>query len=217
MTSSPDLDMKRYYRERAPVYDRVYSYPERQKDLRYLENYVSRQFVDLSVLEVAAGTGYWTQFIASSARTVVAIDSTVDALKQIEDRPDCASVRTEVLDAYSLGDIGSRFEACFAGLWLSHVPVQHRESFIEQLHRVLEPKASVLFIDNGVAQCERLPITHTDKYGNTYQDRQLDNKQSHRVLKNFPTRHELERCIPETGRLLKYLELDHFWLFHYQC
>ena len=61
-----DSKMKTYYRERAPVYDRVYTYPERQKDLRFLEDYIAKQFTGLDVLEIAAGTGYWTQFIARS-------------------------------------------------------------------------------------------------------------------------------------------------------
>ena len=32
-------DMTPYYRERAPVYDAVYGYPERQADLRFLESH----------------------------------------------------------------------------------------------------------------------------------------------------------------------------------
>lgn len=56
--------MKAYYQERAPVYDRVYSYPERQGDLRFLEEYILQQFSELRVLEIAAGTGYWTQFLS---------------------------------------------------------------------------------------------------------------------------------------------------------
>ena len=44
--------MKAYYKERAPVYGRVYSYPERQGDLRFLEEYIPQQFSKLSVLEL---------------------------------------------------------------------------------------------------------------------------------------------------------------------
>ena len=56
--------MRSYYKERAPVYDRVYKYPERQTDLRFLESYRPRQFSGLKMIEIAAGTGYWTQFIS---------------------------------------------------------------------------------------------------------------------------------------------------------
>jgi len=59
--------MKEYYKERAPVYDRVYAYPERQDDLRELEEYIPAQFDGREVIEIAAGTGYWTQFIYKKA------------------------------------------------------------------------------------------------------------------------------------------------------
>ena len=38
-----DAEIRRYYKERAPIYDRVYSYPERQSDLRFLEDKVAVQ------------------------------------------------------------------------------------------------------------------------------------------------------------------------------
>ena len=78
--------MKAYYHERAPIYDKVYSYPERQKDLRNLEQYIPDQFKDKNILEIAAGTGYWTQFIAPIAKTVMAVDITENVLIQVKRR-----------------------------------------------------------------------------------------------------------------------------------
>ena len=46
--------MRAYYRERAPVYDRVYAYPERQDDLRWLEAAIPAALADRDVLEIAA-------------------------------------------------------------------------------------------------------------------------------------------------------------------
>ncbi len=45
-TASSDYVMKRYYRERAQVYDRVYMYPERREDVRYLERHIPNQSTD---------------------------------------------------------------------------------------------------------------------------------------------------------------------------
>jgi len=50
--------MENYYSERAPVYEAVYQYPERQKELRLLESYIPKQFKGKKLLEIAAGTGY---------------------------------------------------------------------------------------------------------------------------------------------------------------
>ena len=81
-----DAEIRRYYKERTPIYDRVYSYPERQSDLRFLEDKVAVQLAGLEVLEVAAGTGYWTQFINTTASSVIATDVTRGALEQVRMR-----------------------------------------------------------------------------------------------------------------------------------
>ena len=95
--------MKEYYQQRAPVYDRVYSYPERQGDLRELEKYIPAQFDGLDIIEVAAGTGYWTQFICKKARSILSTDITAEALIQINNRAgDMQNITTKIVDAYSL-------------------------------------------------------------------------------------------------------------------
>ena len=208
--------MKAYYQERAPVYDRVYHYPERQNDLRFLENFVIRQFAGLNVLEIAAGTGYWTQFIARSAHSVLATDITREALELIGNRELPGTVTVKLADAYSLDDISQSFNGAFAGLWLSHVPKQRLKFFISGLHRCLISGARVLFIDNSAAQCKRLPITDEDQFGNTYQDCVLDSGTTYKVLKNFPTHGDLLKLVDTMSLDPQHIELDNFWLFTYR-
>lgn len=160
-----DANMRAYYKERAPIYDRVYSYPERQDDLRYLEKYISEQLKDLDVLEIAAGTGYWSQFISHTANTILATDATPEALEQINNRNLSQPVQTQIADAYDLKELPSDFTGSFAGLWLSHVPKQRLDDFLTQLHAHLKVGSRVVFIDNSMAQCERLPLSFTDEAG----------------------------------------------------
>jgi hypothetical protein len=49
-----------YYRDRAAVYDAVYAKPERQADLSTLREVLPPLVAGRRVLEIAAGTGYWT-------------------------------------------------------------------------------------------------------------------------------------------------------------
>ncbi len=72
--------MQEYYAARASEYDRVYLKPERQADLRQIEQWLPTVFAGKSVLEVACGTGYWTQFIAPVAAAVVAVDAAPETL-----------------------------------------------------------------------------------------------------------------------------------------
>lgn len=56
-----DPDMQSYYAARASEYERIYAKPERQADLRRLESMIPAMFARCNVLEIASGTGYWTQ------------------------------------------------------------------------------------------------------------------------------------------------------------
>lgn len=208
--------MQAYYQARALVYDRVYRYPERQQDLRILEKIIPTLLSGRKVLEVAAGTGYWTQFIAPAAKSVLATDITPEALIQIKQRKGMDGVICRQHDAYALHKLRQQFDGAFAGLWLSHVPKQKLRTFMRSFHGRLGHGAQVVLLDNSAAQCDRLPISHTDIFGNSFQDRVLDDGSVHRVLKNFPGEAELVALAGEHARNIHYQPLAHFWLFQYQ-
>ena len=226
--ANTDQGMRDYYQARVPVYEQVYAYPERQADLRWLEAYVPEQLAGCNVLEVAAGTGYWTRQIAREAAAVTATDVNVAALELLReaDLPD--SVQTQVVDAYRLESLaptsakaldeatGAAFDAAFAGLWFSHVEIAQRGAFLDSLHSVLRPGSTVIFVDNSAAQCQRLPISHRDAAGNTYQDRQTVDGQTHRILKNFPAEEALRNLVEHVAVEVRFKALDNYWLFQYR-
>jgi len=211
-----DASIRKYYASRAPIYDRVYQIPKRQEDLRYLEGWIPTVFKEKKVLEIACGTGYWTQFIAPVAKEMTATDVNEETLDFAKARPGVSNVRFRVEDAYRLSDDPGLFEAAFAGLWLSHVPKERLREFFTNLHRHLSAGAVVLLIDNSKAQCRELPIDETDVKGNSYQTRVLDDGTSYRVLKNFPSNKELSEVIEGLGVKAIFRELEHFWIFQYE-
>lgn len=79
--SVDDSTLRAYYAARAPVYDRVYRIPERQADLRRLQDWLPTLFEGRRILEIACGTGYWTQFVALVAKHVVATDVSMETLQ----------------------------------------------------------------------------------------------------------------------------------------
>src|SRR5262245_51295140 len=77
---SIETSMAAYYAQRALEYERIYHKPERQADLQELHNLVERTFAGAAVLEVACGTGYWTEVLARSAASVTAVDINEEVL-----------------------------------------------------------------------------------------------------------------------------------------
>ena len=70
-----------YYAKRAAEYERIYAKPERQADLAALRQRMRRLFAGRKVLELACGTGYWTDVIAGSAAQVTALDLNEEVLE----------------------------------------------------------------------------------------------------------------------------------------
>ena len=62
--SSDACYLGEYYRQRAAEYDEVYRKPERQADLARLRQLLPPLVAGKRVLEIAAGTGYWTEVLA---------------------------------------------------------------------------------------------------------------------------------------------------------
>jgi ubiquinone/menaquinone biosynthesis C-methylase UbiE len=207
--------MQSYYAARAPEYDRVYLKPERQAELRAIENWLPPIFANATVLEMACGTGYWTQFIARSAARIVAIDAAPEMLRIAEARVPHDKVAFRVADAYSLPlDLG-RFSAAFAGFWFSHLPKARRHAFLRGLGALLVPGAKVVLLDNLYVEGNSSPIRETDADGNSYQERMLDDGSTHRILKNFPSEAELQLSLVGLGANGIFSTWHHYWAFEY--
>jgi len=215
--NSADESMREYYAARAPIYDEVYLRPERQSDIEELRRRIPDWFARRIVLEVACGTGYWTQFIAPVAERVTAIDAVAEPLAFARLRPGAEHVSFVQADAFALPATLGSFDAAFAGLWLSHVPRERRREFLLGLHARLAPGARVVLIDNTEAQCRDLPIVEQDAGGNTYQLRRLPDGSTHRVLKNFPTEPELRSMVEGIGARAHYWRGAHFRAFWYEA
>jgi demethylmenaquinone methyltransferase/2-methoxy-6-polyprenyl-1,4-benzoquinol methylase len=169
------------------------------------------------MLEVACGTGYWTQVMAESADGVLACDIAEEVLTLARARLQHGAVRFLKGDAFDLTSIAGLFDAAFAGFWWSHVPVDRLQSFLAQLHGRLQPGARVLFLDNRYVEGNSTPIARRDPDGNTYQHRFLSNGASYEVLKNFPTHGEVERHLVMAGaKAIEIVELEYYWYARYE-
>lgn len=207
--------MQSYYAARAPEYDRVYQKPERQADLRRLQQWLPPIFAGSRLFEVACGTGFWTQFIAPVASEVVALDASAETMAIAERRVPHGKVRFLVGDAYRLPQDQGKFNAVFAGFWFSHVPRLRQREFLAGLGRRLEPGATVLLLDNRYVPGSNHPISEQDADGNTYQTRKLDDGSTHRVLKNFPSEAELRALLAGLGEQAIFTEFEYYWALQY--
>lgn len=189
--------MAAYYAARAAEYERVYAKPERQAELRALEAWLPGVFAGRRVIEIAAGTGWWTVHGARDAAFWLATDLNAETLAIARAKPALPrSVRFCRADAYTLAELGPQpFDAAFVGFWWSHVPKARLDGWLEVLFARLQPGAPVVFIDNRYVEGSSTPIAEVDAHGDAWQWRTLADGSRHRVLKNHPSRSEVEAAL----------------------
>jgi demethylmenaquinone methyltransferase/2-methoxy-6-polyprenyl-1,4-benzoquinol methylase len=207
----------RYYARRAVEYERIYDKPERQEDLQELRSTLCNLLSGHDVLEIACGTGYWTQALSGSARSILAVDAGEEVLAVARaKRYAGAKVRFVKADAYSLTGATGRFTAAFAGFWWSHVPLARLAEFLSILHGRLQAGARVALCDNNCVDDSNTPIARTDADGNTYQLRRLADGSTHEVLKNFPTEAQLRGAVGPAAVDVRHRSLPYYWCVSYE-
>jgi demethylmenaquinone methyltransferase/2-methoxy-6-polyprenyl-1,4-benzoquinol methylase len=202
-----------YYRRRAAEYEAIYAKPERQPDLSTLKKRICERLQGSRVLEIACGTGYWTQLIAGVAAQVVATDLAEEPMRIAQAKTYSNSPVFTIADAYALPETLGRFDAALAVFWWSHVPRHRIGEFLASLHGRLEPGAQVVLMDNLYVAGSSTAISEIDGQGNTYQLRRLADGSGVRVLKNFPSEDELRSQLPAP---LSYEALQYYWLAQYR-
>jgi SAM-dependent methyltransferase len=213
---SVEVTMVRYYADRAKEYERIFEKPERQEDLRRLREFVEGAFARERVLEVACGTGYWTEIIARSAASVVATDINEEVLAIARCKPiETGKVDFRKEDAYALPELSRGFTGGFSGFWWSHVPKARIDGFLGGFHSRLSPGARIVFIDNAYVEGSSTPIARTDEHGDTYQVRHLEDGSKHMVLKNFPTETELRAAVDGLANDVEVQFLQYYWIMSY--
>lgn len=202
-----------YYAKRAPEYERIYAKPERQSDLAGLKARVRDLTRGARVLDLACGTGFWTEAM-TDARSIVGADYN-DTVLRIARGKGIAGASFVRADNGALPFAPGAFDVMTAGCWWSHVPLQHLRQHVEGLHRVLGPGVRMLWFDNQYVFGSSTPIAYNDEHGNTWQRRPLQDGTEHDVLKNFPDDPTLLQAVAGIAQDVRINRLQYYWTLEY--
>jgi demethylmenaquinone methyltransferase/2-methoxy-6-polyprenyl-1,4-benzoquinol methylase len=205
-----------YYAKRAAEYERIYQKPERQKDLVTLRSLLQKTLKGCDILEVACGTGYWTEVVAKTANSITAADINEKVL-QIARSKDYGNTKVHFkkCDAFKLDSFSGKFNAGLSAFWWSHIKKSLIRDFLNGFHSALFPNALVVFMDNKYVEGSSTPISRRDEDGNIYQSRALENGRQYEVIKNFPGKTELKQSLAGLAEEIKLVELTYYWFLSY--
>jgi SAM-dependent methyltransferase len=158
----PDVDVDRsmidYYEARASEYDDWYLRRGRY-DRGAIHDAAWNAELDAAgrwldalpwhgeIVELAAGTGWWSPLLASRGELSL-YDASAAALDRARERLVAHGLRAHlhVRDAWAEPD--RKVDGVFMGFWLSHVARERLPAFLELAHRWLKPDGRLAFIDS---------------------------------------------------------------------
>jgi len=213
-----DEALRKYYDDSALDYEKMYARrePSWRRELEALAEAMTRAMADHRVLEVACGTGFWTEIVAEVARYVVAIDSSEKMLAIAKKRKTrCNNVEYFHGDAYALAEVSGVFDAGLANFWFSHVPKSRIDGFLNALHNRLEKPAVVFMSDNVYVRGIGGQLIDKPRIEDTFKLRERADGSQYEVLKNYYNCDSLRRLLVHRTSDLEVREGKYFWWVRY--
>jgi trans-aconitate methyltransferase len=172
-------DQIAYYRRRAAEYDAT-AHGDRDAARERIARITDACPAATWTLELACGTGMWTQSLAARDTELTAVDASPEMLAIARER--CPSsvefVQADILDWVP----DRRFDLIFFAFWLSHVPSARLADFFVTLDQALTPGGRIVFVDEHVGEAGKESL---DAREPEVARRTLSDGSSHRLVKVF--------------------------------
>ncbi len=199
-----------YYRARAGEYDEWFL---RQGRYDHGEQFNRRWFDQAAqiraalaafapggdVLEIACGTGLWSEHLARCATHLTAIDSSEEVLAINRQR-----LQSRENVSYEQADIFTwqpqkRYDVVFFSFWLSHVPADHFVLFWDKVRSALKGDGRFFLVDSLYNQTTTANNHVLNGRDSTVQDRKLNDGRSYRIVKIYYEPEELAARLAALG------------------
>ena len=216
-------DQIRYYQERASEYDEWflrqgrYDRGEAHSQQWLSEIATVQRALDAfrptgKVLELASGTGWWTEQLVKFADSITAVDSAAEtiAINQAKLKSDKISyVQANIFE----WEPDAFYDVVFFSFWLSHVPPEHFEPFWALVKKSLKENGRVFLVDSLYTPTS----TAKDQFLKTAQDttvkRQLNNGETFEIVKLFYSPKRLTAALDPLGWECHFKASNQFFIY----
>lgn len=152
------------------------------------------------VLELAGGTGWWTERLARTAARLTVVDASPETLALNRERVRRPDVDYIVADLFSWRP-SRRFDVVFFSFWLSHVPRNRFGEFWSLVRSCLTPEGRVFLVDSRDDPTPSPAVTDpvVVEYGPDLHRRRLNDGSEYRVVKVMYEPEELQSLVESEG------------------
>jgi ubiquinone/menaquinone biosynthesis C-methylase UbiE len=136
------------------------------------------------LLELAPGTGIWTERLLGTASSVTAVDASNEMIAINRARVNSARVEYVLADLFSWQPT-RLYDGIFFGFWLSHVPLERLDSFLDMLAAALRPGGEIFFVDGRREPTSTAANHQLPGKGEQLMTRKLNDGRAFEIVKNF--------------------------------
>ncbi len=195
-----------YYRARAQEYDESVQQigrftnaapenPAVEAELAQIRAALHKISPGKEVLELACGTGIWTQELLPIASKISALDGAPEMLdvnraKLGRD----ARVQHECIDLFTWQP-GRPYDLVFFAFWLSHVPPERLETFLDRVMRATQIGGQLFIVDEPAGGRQLSGASEADYT----QTRQLHDGRSFQIIKLYHNPAEIRAKLEARG------------------
>ena len=212
----------RYYRARAPEYDEWFLRRGRYDrgsevnaqwfwEVETVRAAVREWTPKGQILEMAAGTGWWTQVLAEKGVGITALDISPETLALNRKRVGDARVSYICADVFEW-EAPRKYDGIFFGFWLSHVPPERFESFWNLVRGMLAEGGQVYFLDSRYNPGSTAKDHRLEDRGLAAVTRRLNDGREFRIVKVFYQRDVLTKRLVELGWEFDIRETEQFFI-----
>jgi SAM-dependent methyltransferase len=203
----------RYYASSTQAADAALSRAERANDLARVRDRLAQLVRGQTVLELACGTGYWTEVIAATADNVLATDilDTMLARAQTRRFPE-GKVAFRRVDGLDLPDDLGTFSCVFIGFWWSHLKRDEQDALLARLRARLGQGVVLILLDDAYVEGSSATVARTDAQGNTYEIVAAPDGERFELPKSYPADSALRKRLADGVREIRIERLTYYWM-----
>jgi ubiquinone/menaquinone biosynthesis C-methylase UbiE len=197
-----------YYRARAAEYDEWFY---RQGRYQHGESEDAQWFAEAEqvraklhtlphmahVLELAAGTGIWTQELLKRADQVTVVDASPEMIAINRAKVQSDAVTYLQADLFTW-EPEQAYDLVFFGFWLSHVPAERLANFLAKVSRALKPGGYFFMVDSRRAP-KSSAKDHIIPDEGTVMLRRLNDGREYEIVKIFYEPDALRQSLAQAG------------------
>jgi demethylmenaquinone methyltransferase/2-methoxy-6-polyprenyl-1,4-benzoquinol methylase len=165
-----------------------------------------------NILELACGTGIWTQELLNIGKQITALDASQQVIEINRRKLGATNIEYRLVDLFSWQP-DAEYDLVFFSFWLSHVPPTLVDSFLAKVYKSVRVGGQVFILDSRFEPTSTAKNHILENDGDIYITRKLNNEQEFKIVKIFYQPEELRDKLTQVGFHAEVKVTDNYFIY----